>query len=287
MTDTLNQFTWLVAANGYRWVMARGPIDKEPIWFLTSGVPLFGKSDWWSYAPLQATGGLFLRFAGLNPASRRAMLQFANEYGLLMRGAPPENWIEVEGQKVGHGEPLLFWSQQIRALGHAVALWMATSADPPDTALLGRFIRWKESEGVMWDAGLPGESGKPALGRRWIAARDTNPELLESFTPGDLVKPAVAQLQHLTNERLEGTRPRLLWNTSRTRLSLYQSPKDLISAMWFQLARAVDGNREYVRCSECRNYFEVGSADGGRRDKRYCGNACRARAWRKAKGVEK
>jgi len=172
------------------------------------------------------------------------------------------------------GESLEFWAFSIRQLGHAVSLWKMAEAG--DVRGLSRFIQWKLG-GVNYD------SGKLGLGARWIAV-GKEPETLERFVQGDLIQPARYQLQYILNQRLAGNvSPRLLWNMSRTRLCLHYAPSDLLSALWLQLARAVDGERIFRQCEECRNYFEVESPDGGRSDKRYCGAACRARAWRKAK----
>jgi hypothetical protein len=59
-------------------------------------------------------------------------------------------------------------------------------------------------------------------------------------------------------------------------------PPDLRSALWAQLALAIDGHINLRSCVECRSWFTL-EAGRGRSDKEYCSNACRMRAYRKRK----
>ncbi len=221
----------------------------------------------YTYSP---SSGLFRNFAELEPQQDQ-ILDFASQWGMLTAGS----WIALKNKATGAGEPLDVWKTEIADLSLAVRVWDLITTE--DTTGLGQYFRWQDTSGVLFE--LPNHRGG-----RWIAARETNPALLETLPVGDLIRPAWYQLQHILNNKLDGhVSARLLWNTSHTRLSLYQVPKDLISALWLQLARAIDGDRKYLQCEECRNWFEVSSPDGGRKDKRYCSTACRARDWRKTK----
>jgi hypothetical protein len=76
----------------------------------------------------------------------------------------------------------------------------------------------------------------------------------------------------------------LLRNDARNNSArLCIKPRDLINAMYTQLALAIDGNVNLRSCLECRNWFTL-EAGRGRSDKEYCSNACRMRAYRKRKG---
>lgn len=268
MTDTLSQFEWSVAEDGYEWI--RDPEGRDG-WFLKwpnldlkeSRIHRTWKARF--YAPMQESG-LFLRFAAIKP-NRDGIQEFANRYGLLARG----DLFELPG------EPLDFWVSSIRRLSHANSLWeMAKQADVRG---LARFISW-QGKGVDY------KSGNLGFGSRWIAVKDD--ALFDRFRPGDLIGPAWYQLQYIVNEQLAShVSPRLLWGSGHTRLGLHYVPVDLISALWLQLARAIDGDRKFNQCEECRNWFEIASPDGGRSDKKYCGSACRARAWRKERGAAK
>ena len=269
MIDRLNQFTWHVAKSGYEWMkvcplMEPGTSGGAKYPFLTDrvrpGVPYETKL----YAPLQGTG-LFIEFATLS-ADRVSIQEFANRHGLLTGGEP----IPI-GNVLGHGERLDLWKSSIAEMKRLYELWCCL-VGRNDAADLGQSILWRAN----------GVSYKKGGHYRLIASKERTPELWGTFREGDLFKPAWHVLQQDMNAQLEsGIAPRLMWNTATTGLSLYQVPRDLLSAMWLQFARAVDGNRQYNRCKECRNWFEVSSPDGGRKDKEFCGSACRARYWRK------
>jgi len=295
MTDTLNQFQWTVAKDGYRCLMLKAIQEVSQRLYLTASVGLGKSYLGFRYSP---PSGLFKGFAELKPEQDQIM-EFAGRWGMLTAGT----WIALENNAMGAGEPLDVWKTEIADLSLAVQLW--DSIKKNDVPGLARYIRWKDSSGVMFvrpaeDPSVPGFQGtipwlpgvvfdgtEDLRDGRWIAAREFSPDLLETFQVGDLIRPAFHQLQHIVNEKLDGNvSARLLWNSSKTRLSLHQVPKDLISALWMQLARAIEGDREYQQCEECRNWFEVSSPDGSRKDKRFCSTACRARFWRKTNKQE-
>lgn len=71
-----------------------------------------------------------------------------------------------------------------------------------------------------------------------------------------------------------------------TRPRLRIEPKDLLAAMWLELALAVEGNSNYRPCDVCPTWFEV-APGSGREDKTYCSDACRMRAYRKRKAASR
>jgi hypothetical protein len=222
---------------------------------------------WKPYAPLLNTG-LFREFATLDP-SRPAIKGFADHHGALTNGVGI-----TLGNSWGTGESFDFWEASILEMKELVEVWLMLTGKRPASGLQ-KIIRWHD-DGVTYQ--LSNSQGK-------IATRKTNPDLLAKFARGDFAGPAWRLLQQELNERLQGVTARMLWN--HLKLILYQVPQDLLSAMWLQFARAVDGDRNYLKCEGCNNWFEVASPDGGRRDKQFCGTACRARHWRTQKGVSK
>jgi hypothetical protein len=240
---------------------------------------------------------LFRNFAELKPEQEQ-ILAFANQWGTLTAG----ELVGLEDKSMGVGERLDLWYVEIRDLSLAVRVWDLINHGDSDG--LACYIKWKGSSGVLFqypadDATLeggfrgpipwlPGVTGLEDLhDGRWIATRESNEDLLSRFQIGDVIAPAWHQLQHIVNEKLaENVSARLLWNQSHSNLSLHQAPKNLISSLWLQLARAIEGNRDYQQCEECRNWFEVASPDGGRKDKRFCSTACRARFWRRRKTAD-
>jgi hypothetical protein len=63
---------------------------------------------------------------------------------------------------------------------------------------------------------------------------------------------------------------------------VYLSPKTLVSAMWIQLALALEGLANFERCQQCKALIEV-TPGSNRPDRKYCSDACRMRAYRKRK----
>lgn len=280
MADRLTQFSWPVL-DGYRWVRVTSPGSSKAGWFLM-GTPAedAGADRGFLYAPLQGSTGLFKELASIDSAAsvdhlKAAILNFAKQRGMLTSGT----WISVDG-RAELGESIDFWRHEIFSLAHAVTLWGLAKAR--DSSGLGEFIRWEGQNSVVYERG-----GKLASGEI-IASPSTSPEILSTLVRGDVIMPAWIQLQRIINDQLsKNVSPALLWNSNRTKLALYHLPKDLRSAVWLQFARALEGDRKFNQCEECRNWFEIESPDGGRSDKKYCGSACRARAWRKSKGGAK
>jgi hypothetical protein len=64
------------------------------------------------------------------------------------------------------------------------------------------------------------------------------------------------------------------------------NPTDLLGAMWFQLAKTIEGNLKYRQCrnATCRGWFLLSpSGSGKRRHSQFCGDACRLKHWRRAR----
>jgi len=64
-------------------------------------------------------------------------------------------------------------------------------------------------------------------------------------------------------------------------------PADLLGALWLQLARAIEGDKQYRKCEyrDCGKWFEIskgGDTAGKRADAQYCEPRCRAGSHRQA-----
>jgi len=299
------EFTWDVYEGGYRWVetvQARAltqptplkpAIDHEaagaevrPQLFLTDGLPLTaGSFRARHYQPLHLHSSLFRTFAETVP-TREGILAFADEYGPLGVGVPIE--LPPPGtsgiQTFGTGEPLSVWVGEILAFCQALTLW--DMAREGDVAGLSRYIRWVGPDAVAYDSDPDRDPGAPPAGpllheQRWLATREIRPDVLERFRPGDLIQPALYQVQGVVNVHLgQRISPRLLANPQYTQLGLYFMPGSLIGALWLQFAQAIDGNKDYRRCRECQKWFEL-TPEVARTNRRFCSNACRSKAYRK------
>jgi len=72
----------------------------------------------------------------------------------------------------------------------------------------------------------------------------------------------------------------VVFDPAVNRTVLITLPNSLAGAIWLQFAQAMDARTNYRRCSECRQWFKI-SPEVARSDKSYCGDACRARAYRR------
>jgi len=68
----------------------------------------------------------------------------------------------------------------------------------------------------------------------------------------------------------------IIANQTNTGTDMIVRPKDLLSALWLQLAHAVSRNLEFKQCSDCSTFFEVKSKKR-RFEKIYCSDKCRKR----------
>jgi hypothetical protein len=270
MPDDLSYFIWSVPESGYQWLRTQAGGQERPgnELFLVDAKP----STLRRYYPLEQENGLFRTFAGTEP-TEAGILKFANRYGslgagLMIRVAPGK---EPGSHRLGHGEPMRAWYSELSDMRELIALWDA--ARTANHGPLAEVIKWHGSRGVSY------ESGREVFD--WIAT-DREPELLSQFRQGDLVMPALHYLQRHVNKKLAdcGVTSRLLWDRKYTRLSLYIVPNNLIGCLWLQFARAIDGDRQYRRCPDCRKWFET-TPHVTRADRVFCSPTCKASAHRK------
>jgi hypothetical protein len=242
-------------------------------------------------------------------------LEFANQYGLLggdvevpiplpiqdhKRYAWMNSRITAQGEvkyTFGTGEPLASWAKEILDMRQALELWKMVQKEDQDG--LARHIKWRGCSNIQYIAttedlaqwsGAQGEDFIPLVERNdkfWkvenIVNNDCRSYLIDHAKKGDLMKPAMYFIQEWVNDHLAGrVSPRLLWDPGDDEpLSLYEVPHSLIGALWLQFAQAIHGQKKFRLC-ECGTRFEV-APDTARKDKVFCSDACRARAYRRRK----
>ncbi len=266
-------FQWAVPSTGFR-IASMQPAGSGRAQPLRYVVAADDAAPHRVYEPLTMSG-LFCDFAEVTPDDD-GILAFANQHGFLghtLSQAVAPKIRRGESVPITVGEQVSAWQEEIRHLKSALRVWRAVQAR--DSGYLSKIVVWRNSTSVRLCVDE---------NRSWIANPDLNPHLLQRFPAGDLVGPTQYYIQKLINDKLETypTTPRLLWfrQNAATSLRLFIVPQSLISAMWLQFAKAVDGNRDYRRCSQCQRWFELG---GGviRSDATYCSNACRQRRYRR------
>lgn len=222
--------------------------------------------------PLQDELAAYRTFADTEP-TKEGVTVFVREYG------PLGVWESLDtgpGPAV-RGEALMDWTGEILAMKDALDVWDCYKED--NTKQLAKWIRFGPSgrafSSVVFerpDRGtiIVGENDRPELWPYVLDARK-----------GDALKLAgLFFVQGEINQRLtEHAAPRLLYNPSSGCLELRLWPKNLLGALWVQFGRAVDGGKNYERCSTCGKWFEV-SPEGMRPDAKYCSVNCRVRAGR-------
>ena len=111
-----------------------------------------------------------------------------------------------------------------------------------------------------------------------LAVLNANPAL--PTRPPDVIRPAMWALQAEINGRLENyaSKPNLRWDSRVQHMTVRIVPENLISAIWLQIALAIEGDKDYRQCSQCQRWFEVGG--DLREDAKYCQSSCRSKAYR-------
>lgn len=245
-----------------RYLVADGDFEKAPAMAACS--------------PLEATG-LFRDFATLDPTDD-AILGFANRYGMLTNGR-----LHISCDDSGDddddadfpGEPLSLWIEEIARMNFLLRFWQLVQIS--DKRGLEQYIRWTDvfgHRGFRFDDRFGAFTTRDILGAPWLE---------RVVRQRDLLFAARFMLDSLVTEQLGGRIGAVLIRDSLERASLRFGPQDLRTALWLQFARAIEGGKEYQQCEHCRMWYEIGSREGARSDKKFCSPACRARHWRELK----
>ena len=249
------EFLAKVPNSGFEWVdlRRRGWTERERFLVHVSGGDPGGVRR-------KIPRALFRSFAELQP-NELIVLGFANQYGSLGITANGPVFKESGGEPnsgfLVSGETLSEWKNEILAMRSAVALWDALMK--PDHSVLEALIRWTDvSEGARDVAVLYFDPAALEFGGRmsFEIASEGTPEVLARFTRGEMFGPARYALQRLINPKLREhpTVPKLLRESikkGKESLRVRNAPESLISALWAQLAYAIDGDRLYSRCEQC------------------------------------
>ena len=147
--------------------------------------------------------------------------------------------------------------------------------------LVGGFESDGELRQVRHFAGLP---ETPSLRTRAvIASRLFNSEMLPAFEPGDVLAPARFYLQRAVSLHMSGRiDATLMWDAKDKRGRLHLIPSCLLGALWLQFAMAINGDREYRQCEQCKAWFEL-SPETARTNRVYCSARCRQKDYRERK----
>ncbi len=246
-----------------------------------------------TYYPLD-DAGLYHAFIDVEPSPAN-IVAFANRYGML--GIGEKKSVAGNYQFVESSEQ---WRYEIELLRTAERLRSAHQRRSPeevvellrDDGFLGKVLEREEFLTRRQETILPWLGfftlerflSVEKIGELLPCEPPSEEELREEYTEAPAWNEKERQLARIGNtiRHLAGTRlkvaTRLTWNREATTLNIDSMPANLLGAMWLQFAKAVEGNKSYVRCERCDRSFEINSPQGARRDKKYCSNSCRARA---------
>ncbi len=306
---TLN-LKWAVPETGYQWIEGKevdtrelghgGYEETEP------PVPAIGNYAFFlvpkegprarSYAPLADEHALYRRFAD-TPTTPESTLAFANRYGHL-GGRGARRLISTRDDKIAKGEPFELWTQEIKSLQRAIRLW--------DSLRAGQLHALSdELDKASFVELEPGHVIYEPSAREWqepVAASSLTPPIWMEAYSGPSIETvsledrwekyagqrriqmwALSEIQALVNDHVSGRlSPTLAWSDEANSLDLRFVPDGLLSTLWLQLAQAITLNKRYGQCAQCGAWFEI-SPRGARKNRVYCSNACKTRAFRERK----
>lgn len=227
------------------------------------------------YSPLRDEPALFRKFALLEE-SEDALLGFAAQYGYLGF---------MQGGVSSYGEYLSGWRRERLAMAGAVRLFDALKSgtapsvigsDVLTRAVVGMTGVYLPDDLSVWlghinvETLIPGVEGTmipPENDPVAVVPRDSSERLVVQTALAFLVRYSMTHYSVTPSITSDG-------KVYGAGLRLTFEPKTLIGALWLQLAFAIDGNREYAKCTECATWWDK---TGARRDKETCSDTCRAK----------
>ena len=295
--EPLKEFVWKAYRTGYRWFHSSPPHAR---WAISSGVDKETESqNSNSYEPLKDEPGLFRAFAAVAP-HREEILSFVNQHGLL-GGRFTQAWKFRDAKPTpidARVELLRDWMTEILFMREMVQLWDAVQTH--DQKSIRRRIQWTSDDSAVFQSAYHAASvdlphpwleepwlidldvEHSALGvRGWVVHPDRDAIETIEYLRSERIETALHFLQLVANKKLIDHRiagPALQYR-GYERLEWRHLPSSLIGALWLQFADAIATNRNFNQCLYCKRWFEV-SPDTARRDKHYCSQTCRTRAYR-------
>jgi hypothetical protein len=258
------QFSWEVPEAGYQCKQGYPRNDAKPELqlMLVEHAPYGVSRRVRRHRTLREETALFREFAKVD-LTPEGVIAFANRYGALggelrypvTLSSPGAN--EQQGIPGEAGEALAAWYTEISAVRRLLPLYY------PDRKPEIIFETDTERITARWPDGW-----------EMVVFRATEPDTYERLKdkPTEIMR---HYLKTQINRKLSEYRSagRLLEYNGALRLFIV--PSSLIAAIWLQFALAIDGDRKYRSCKNCKKWFELGGA-GRRADAETCSDTCRA-----------
>lgn len=259
--------------SGYFITRAGGFTAGDLVAFLDDNPP-----STFSTVEVESDPALFRTFAGLPPKPDE-IANFASKWGLLLETASDRDGSVLRNAQAvpentdtfTFGEPLEIWASAIAHMRIAVQLWEGIQNTDEDALIsLLRELR-RVPIGV--------DEEQEARHRLWLRSTSSVDDSLNAREP---VEAACDQLSIIINDQLSSALSLMLSRETDMAWELSLNPNGLLNALWLQFAYAIAGGIQHRACIVCNAWFEV-APGRGRREKRFCSDACRMRAYRNRK----
>jgi hypothetical protein len=292
-TSPVVRFLWQRKRGGYEiakgWEVPKSEVDlgkdvdhRPAIFIAETPTARSQKSEW--YDPASEHPALFQELAGLEVSTDAllltSLLRFVNDWGLptyagtFIRGNPQEPKLS-SGELTKRAEP--GWPVNgvslypLLRVNHAVRMY--------ETLKSASSARLRHSFGRPFNDSWAYIDEGPQGGLRLYL----DPKLQDLADCGDFRTVLARMLQDLANQMLSNAcSPVLLWEPNALSFQIKMVPHHLVGFTWVQFADAVVGGKDFWQCASCARWMEIGPGQG-RREKTYCSDACRMRAYRKRK----
>lgn len=230
---------------------------------------------------------LFLRFLA-HDGSEESIARFASTCGSLTAG--DILWIH-SSNRAQSGERVRLWRDEILDMRLAFALWCAVGET--DDAALKEHVQFASSKAGL-SATIRREcSVREGCDRKTFSVldpRDATAPRAEWLKDGDYRLAATFAVQDLVRQRLrQWVQPTMVFDpafedatatalrprrAARLPLGLRLIPRNLLGALWLQLAQAIECGTEYRKCAGCSKRMEI-SLEVHRSSRRTCSGRCR------------
>jgi len=273
----IENFSWLVSKNGYYWDDNCQPFEKTLKSYLkndhdklchpflveceTKGITL--KSYGKLFRPFQDKNSLMVDFANFKE-TKEDIVKFADKYGQL---TGEEQFITfssdkglmgfVQGNKrgsIGFGDSLLTWIREMRIFKEYFKIWKMIENE--DVGKLGQQIIWR---GTGKDSDVCFYYFDRQAFRVIASSHDM---IFKKWCYGEVISPAKYLLREVINEKLEKNISMKLFLDKKGAFYQGVTPKNLLSAIWYQFLQTVTGNRKIIRCKVCNELLDVTGEHG-------------------------
>ena len=206
---------------------------------------------------------------------------------IVVWGVLPLVAISLGTSKLGH-YAFPFWPPIALGAGFAGASLLGAADGPWGRLLSGvRIVPARLTGRINGSAGVRRVVAActliaAAVGLWTLIVGTVNVEIggLRILRNGSIIRPTLIVL---LDSHLQHVQGRMHFLPDR-RVQLQIAPTTLLAAMWLQLAMAVSGNKDFLKCKFCEREIEISTASSGfRTNREFCSQSCKTKEYRRRK----